>query len=60
MSAALWAAIHVQYDLYGMATIFVFGLLLGAARLSTASLLVPLGMHALANLFATIEAAMWG
>ena len=60
VSAALWAAIHVQYDLYGMATIFIFGLLLGAARVATGSLLVPLGMHSIGNLVATIEAAIWG
>ena len=53
-----WAAIHLQYDLYGISTIFVFGLLLGAARLKTHSLIVPVLMHALMNLVATIQAVI--
>jgi len=60
MTAGLWAAIHVQYDAYGVATIFCGGLLLGAARVLTRSLLVPLGLHAAASLVATIEAAILG
>ena len=60
VTASLWAVIHVQYDLYGMGTTFCLGLLLGAARFSTGSLLVPLGLHAVANLVATIEAAILG
>ncbi|HET7832016.1 MAG TPA: CPBP family intramembrane glutamic endopeptidase [Gallionella sp.] len=57
-TAALWAVIHVQYDAYGVATVFVMGLLFGAARAVTGSLLVPLGLHALTNLASTIEAAL--
>lgn len=58
VTAGLWAGIHLQYDAYGMATIFCLGLLLGAARLLTGSLLVPLVLHAAANLIATIETAI--
>ena len=60
VTAGLWAVIHLQYDAYGMASIFLFGLLLGAARVFTASLLVPLGLHAAASLVATIEVAILG
>jgi len=60
LTAGLWAVIHIQYDAYGVATIFFFGLLLGAARVLTGSLLVPLGLHAGASLVATIEAAILG
>jgi membrane protease YdiL (CAAX protease family) len=60
VTAGLWAIIHGQYDAYGIATVFVLGLLLGAARVLTQSLLVPLGLHATANLIGTIEAAIWG
>ena len=56
LTAALWAVIHLQYDGYGVATIFCLGVLFGAARALTRSLLVPLGLHAAANLVATIEA----
>jgi membrane protease YdiL (CAAX protease family) len=60
LTALIWAAIHLQYDLYGMGTIFFTGLLFGAARLSSGSLLVPLCLHAFSNLVATIEAAILG
>lgn len=53
----IWSSIHLQYDLYGIATIFVAGLLLGLARLRTGSLYVPLALHGLMNLIATVEAA---
>lgn len=56
--AAGWSLMHVQYDVYSIAHIFVGGILLGAARLKTRSLYPPLAMHALMNLIATIEAAL--
>ena len=60
VTAGLWAVIHVQYDAHGVATIFCLGLLLGAARVFTGSLLVPLGMHSAASLAAMIQAALMG
>jgi membrane protease YdiL (CAAX protease family) len=60
LTAFLWAAIHLQYDLYGMATIFLLGMLYGLARASTGSLVVPLVLHAVANIVATVEAALIG
>ena len=59
LSALGWALLHIQYDLYGMGTIFVAGLLLGLARLKTRSLYVPIMMHATWSLIATIEAAIY-
>jgi HAD superfamily hydrolase (TIGR01509 family) len=59
LTALIWAAIHVQYDLYGMANVFVAGLLLGYARLRTDSIYPGVLMHALMNLIATIEVAMF-
>jgi membrane protease YdiL (CAAX protease family) len=55
VTALAWAAIHVQYDLYGIATIFVLGLLLGAARLKARSVLLTIGLHATINLIASLE-----
>ena len=55
VAALAWAAIHVQYDLYGIGTIVALGLLFGAARIKTGTVVVPMAMHALANLVATIE-----
>jgi membrane protease YdiL (CAAX protease family) len=56
--ALCWALLHPQYDAYGMATLFALGLLLGAARVTTGSILPPLAMHMAANLVATLEAAL--
>lgn len=53
--AGLWAAIHTQYDAYDMGTIFVLGVILGLARMRTGSLLVPLAMHATANIVSNTE-----
>jgi membrane protease YdiL (CAAX protease family) len=55
LTALAWAAIHLQYDLYGIATIFVLGLLLGAVRLKTRSVLLTIGLHATINLIASLE-----
>ena len=55
LSSLFWALIHVQYDAYGIATIFVTGLFLGYARLKTQSLYVPIFLHSLNNLGATLE-----
>lgn len=50
-----WAGVHLQYEVYEIATIFLFGLVLGAARLAGRSLWLPIAMHVLVNLVATIE-----
>jgi len=55
ITAALWAVTHVQYDAYLIATIFVLGILLGAARARTGSLYLTIAMHMATNLNATIE-----
>jgi membrane protease YdiL (CAAX protease family) len=59
-TAGLWAVIHAQYNLYEMTIIFCLGLLLGGARRATGTLSVPLALHAVVNLVATIEAALFG
>jgi len=56
-TSVVWAGIHLQYDWYGKATILVTGLLLGWARLRTNSVLTTILMHAVMNLFATIQVA---
>ena len=55
ISAAWWASIHIQYDWYGRATIFVFGLVLGYVRLKTGSIVATMCLHSLMNLIATLE-----
>jgi membrane protease YdiL (CAAX protease family) len=58
-TSLLWAAIHLQYDVYGMATIFLLGLLLGIARLRTDSIHLVMVMHSLVSLVATIETILY-
>jgi uncharacterized protein len=58
ITSILWAAIHLQYDLYGICTIFVLGVLFGLARMLTGSLIVPLTLHAVSNIVAAAEAAL--
>ena len=52
------ASIHLQYDVYQIGTIFFIGILLGVARIRSGSLYVPLAMHTLINLLATVEAGI--
>jgi membrane protease YdiL (CAAX protease family) len=58
ITAVLWTSIHLQYDLYGMATIFVLGLVLGTARAMTNSTVLTMLLHCLINLLATVETAI--
>jgi membrane protease YdiL (CAAX protease family) len=51
LTAALWAAIHMQYEPATLALIFIDGLVLGAARHYTRSLYLPIFMHVIGNLF---------
>ena len=55
ITAAAWAGIHMQYDLYGMAAIFVMGLFLGIVRHKTGSVSLTILLHAFSNLGATAE-----
>ena len=49
ITAALWSAIHTQYDYWEMTMVFFLGLLLGAARTYGGSLYLPLAMNAAYN-----------
>jgi HAD superfamily hydrolase (TIGR01509 family) len=59
LSALSWASIHLQYDWYGIATIFVAGLFLGYVRFKTGSILVTMWLHGLMNFIATLEIALF-
>jgi hypothetical protein len=59
LSALGWAAMHTQYDLFGITTIVLGGLLLGYARLRSRSLYVPIAMHVVQNLVATVEVMVY-
>jgi hypothetical protein len=58
LTSVAFAMMHVQYDFYGIATVFVLGIFFGMARIKTGSLLLAMILHALANLEATAEAAL--
>jgi uncharacterized protein len=58
ITSSVWATMHMQYDLFSIASIALVGVVLGIARIRTDSLLVPISMHALHNLIATIEVAV--
>ena len=53
-----WAVLHTQYDLFGVASVFTTGLLLGVARIRTGSTITSIAMHAFGNLIATVETAV--
>jgi membrane protease YdiL (CAAX protease family) len=55
LTAAVWAAIHVQYDLHGILVIFFLGLFLGWVRYRTGSLWLCVMLHSIMNLIATIQ-----
>ncbi len=57
LTSLIWAVIHLQYDLYGVATVFVGGLLLGYSRLRTGSLYPAILMHTLMNVVAMVQTA---
>jgi uncharacterized protein len=59
ITALLWAVIHLQYDIYGMATVFALGLLFGIARLKTDSIHLLMVMHSFVGLVATMETSLY-
>ena len=58
LTSAAWAAMHVQYDWMQLGQIFLIGLLLGWLRWASGSTLLTILLHILANLAATIQAAI--
>jgi hypothetical protein len=58
VTSLLWAVIHLQYDIYGMATVFALGLLFGIARLRTDSIHLLMVMHSFVGLVAAMETAL--
>jgi membrane protease YdiL (CAAX protease family) len=59
ITSFFWAVIHLQYDVYGIATLFVLGLLLGIVRIKTDSIYLLMVMHSLTSLVATTETALY-
>jgi len=59
VTSATWAAVHLQYELYGIISIFIVGLVLGIARFTTGSILTTIMMHSIMNLVATVQTAIY-
>ena len=55
VSSAAFAAMHLQYDWYGLLAVAALGLYLGLVRFRSHSLLLTMLLHALGNAFATLE-----
>jgi membrane protease YdiL (CAAX protease family) len=53
--SALFAIIHLQYDWFGITQVFLVGLALGWARWWSGSTTLTILMHALINLWATVQ-----
>jgi uncharacterized protein len=55
LTSILWTALHIQYDLSGIAQIVITGFFLGYARVKTGSLWLCIWLHCLMNVIATME-----
>jgi uncharacterized protein len=58
LTSLLWTTLHIQYDFYGMITIFVLGIIIGIVRFRTNSLWSCLLIHFLVNLTAMIQTTL--
>jgi membrane protease YdiL (CAAX protease family) len=56
ITSLVWGVLHSQYDLYGIASIVVNGVLLGLVRWRARSLWLCVALHGLMNAVATAEA----
>lgn len=59
ITSFIWAAIHLQYGIYGIASVFALGLFFGIARLKTDSIHLLMVMHSVVGLVATVETAVY-
>lgn len=59
VTASLWAAIHMQYQVFGLSVILTLGLLLGVAKIKTRSLYIPLAMHAFYNFIIMAQISLY-
>lgn len=56
--SVIWAAIHMQYEIHDIVTIFVLGIVIGVARWRTNSLYVPIAIHLVLNSIALVSVAL--
>jgi uncharacterized protein len=58
LASLVWASIHLQYEWFYIGQVFVVGLLFGAIRWSTGSLIPAILAHALMNLAGMLQTAL--
>jgi uncharacterized protein len=54
LTALVWAGLHIQYNVWGIGEVLLMGVLLGAVRVRTGSLIPCLAIHVINNLVAMI------
>jgi uncharacterized protein len=60
LTAAVFASLHaLQYDAYGVATVFVLGMVFGIVRYKTGSLWSTILLHSIWNLFGMIGTVLY-
>ncbi|MCL2149553.1 MAG: CPBP family intramembrane metalloprotease [Dehalococcoidia bacterium] len=59
LTSLLWAALHIQYSLFGIIQILAMGLVLGTVRHKTDSIWSPLLIHILWNSAAILSTALY-
>jgi membrane protease YdiL (CAAX protease family) len=57
-AAVVWGLTHLQYGWFYIAQIVAAGVLLGAARIRTGSVVTPILMHVIMNVAATLQAIL--
>lgn len=58
LTSIAWALLHIQYSIFGIATIFILGVALGIMRLKTKSLWITIILHSLWNIAALVATVL--
>lgn len=59
LTTIAWSVSHLQYSIYGMASIFILGIVLGITRVKTGSLWITIILHSFWNLIAVVSTAYY-
>jgi uncharacterized protein len=59
-TSAFWAALHLQYDLFAIGSIFILGIIIGLVRYRMGSIWGALAMHMLFNLISMAAVTIQG
>jgi membrane protease YdiL (CAAX protease family) len=59
VTSLTWALLHIEYDIYGMATVLVLGIVFGIIRLKTGSLWSTLFLHSMWNILGMVGTVLY-